>query len=471
MLRLSGADALFIYTETPALHTHTLKVAIIDPTVDPAGYSFPREREYIAQRVRHVPPLRWRLLPAPFGLYHPLWIEDREVDFEFHIRRVAAPSPGGARELGDIIAEIASRPLDREHPLWETWMVEGLEGGKVAAVLKLHHAVADGPASVVLLEQLLSANGVEPSALQATSGPPDRVPPRGVLMRMALAELLAALGTGALQLGRYIWGVTGGRVARRTAASDAAAKPFTAPRTSFNGIISGQRRFAFCSVPLADAKAVRAAFGVTINDVVLATVGGALERYLRQRQELPERPLVAAVPVSVRSEGGRTNYGNKSSVWYVNLPPSGADPVARLQAIHGGTERAKREHEDTTGAHLSDLLELLPPFVLRLLFVRAVNQMQRRGAPPHANVIVSNVRGPSDRLYFSGQPLDAFYSVGPLLEGIGLNITTWSYVNQLNFSLLADRNLVGDVWQIADGLRPALDELVQAARARTASAG
>jgi len=471
MLRLTGADALFLYTETPALHTHTLKVAIVDPTADPAGYSFEKEREYVARRVRTVPPLRWRLLPTPFGLYHPLWVEDREVDLEFHVRRVAAPSPGGPKELADIIAEIASRPLDREHPLWESWMVEGLQGGKIAAVLKIHHSVADGPASVVLLEQLLSPSHDELDTAQPASGPPDRIPPPGVLTRMALAELLPALGSGVIQLGRYLWGVTGGSVARHRVASDAAAKPFTAPHTSLNGIISGQRRFAFCSMPLADAKAVRAAFGVTINDVVLATVGRALETYLHRRGELPERPLVAAVPVSIRPESVKASYGNKSSVWYVNLPVRGTDPVERLQAIHRGTEQAKREYEEATGAHLSDLLELLPPFVLKFLFVRAVSRMQRRGGPPHANVIVSNVRGPSHRLYYSGRPLDAFYSVGPLLEGIGLNITTWSYVDQLNFSLLADRNLVADLWQIASGLRPAFDELVQAARARTAAAG
>jgi len=471
MLRLTGADALFLYTETPQLHTHTLKVALVDATADPAGYSFAQEQEYVARRVRNVPPLRWRLLPTPFGLYHPLWIEDREVDLEFHVRRVAAPAPGGPKELADIIAEIASRPLDREHPLWESWMVEGLQSGKIAAVLKLHHAVADGPASVVLLEQLLSPSHDEPDGAQPVAVPLDHAPAKGTLIRMALAELLPALGHGSVQLLRYVWGGTAGRVAHRTSAADGAAKPFAAPRTSLNGVLSGQRRFAFCSVPLADAKAVRAAFGVTINDVVLATVGRTLETYLRQRGELPMRPLVAAVPVSIRPDSVKASYGNKSSVWYVSLPMSGADPVGRLYAIHRGTERAKHEYEETTGAHFSDLLELLPPFILRFLFVRAVNRMERRGGPPHANVIVSNVRGPSERLEYSGRPLDTFYSVGPLLEGIGLNITTWSYVDQLNFSLLADRNLVADLWQIANGLRPAFDELVQAARVRTTAAG
>src|SRR5574337_2322 len=228
MLRLTGADALFLYTETPALHTHTLKVAIVDTSADPAAYSFEKEREYVARRVRRVPPLRWRLLPTPFGLYHPLWIEDRAVDLEFHVRRVAAPSPGGPKELGDIIAEIASRPLDREHPLWESWMVEGLQGGKLAAVLKLHHSVADGPASVVLLEQLLSPSHDEPETLPPAPGPLDQVPPRGMLVRMALAELLPALGSGVIQLLHYIWGVTGGKVARHAGAPDEAAKPFTA---------------------------------------------------------------------------------------------------------------------------------------------------------------------------------------------------------------------------------------------------
>jgi diacylglycerol O-acyltransferase len=341
----------------------------------------------------------------------------------------------------------------------------------IAAVLKLHHAVADGPASVVLLEQLLSPNHNEPDSPQPVAVPPDHAPARGTLIRMALAELLPALGRGGVQLLRYVWGVTGGKVARHTSAADEAAKPFTAPRTSLNGVLSGQRRFAFCSVPLADAKAVRAAFGVTINDVVLATVGRTLETYLRQRGELPTQPLVAAVPVSIRPESVKVSFGNKSSVWYVSLPTSGTNPVERLQAIHRGTELAKREYEEATGAHLSDLLELLPPFVLRLLFVRAVHRMERRGRAPHATVIVSNVRGPSERLQYSGRPLDTFYSVGPLLEGIGLNITTWSYVDQLNFSLLADRNLVADLWQIANGLRPAFDELVQAAHARTTAAG
>jgi WS/DGAT/MGAT family acyltransferase len=464
MRRLSGIDALFLYNETPTQHMHTLKVGIIDPSENPEGYSFAHEKEKLAARLHRLPPFRWRVVPTPLGLHHPV-VVDAEVDMDFHLRRAAVPAPGGPRELGDLISEIASRPLDRSRPLWELWMVEGLEGGRVASVSKIHHTLADGVASVELLNRLLTHEPAEEVPHDAPPWAPEPIPPPLARLRMALRDL-------ARFLPRYVAKITrAAREAHRRHAASLARHleqppaTYSCPDIPVNRVISAQRRFAFTDLPLAEVSAVRRAFGATVNDVVVAVIAGAMRSWLARRGDLPSVPLVGQVPVSTRTPEERGTWGNRVAAMNVAVHSEIEDPVERLRATQRATRAAKQDLEDTRGARLSDWLELFPPFVSQLVFSRLPTWMKRHGRPSQANLTISNVPGPKEPLWYGRSRLAAFYSVGPVLEGIGLNITVWSYVDRLAFGLIACRDAVRDPWEIADAIRASLEELGKAAAA------
>jgi len=466
MRRLAGVDALFLYNETPTQHMHTLKVGIIDPSHNPDGYSFHHDKEKLASRLHLVPPFRWKVVPTPLALHHPL-VVDSEVDIDFHVRRAAVPSPGGPRELGLVISEIASRPLDKSRPLWELWMIEGLPGGRVAEVAKVHHTLADGVASVELLNQFLTHEPAEELPHDAPPWAPEAIPRPLERLRMALRDL-------ARFLPQYVARIAhAAREARRRHAESLAhhveqpPAPGSGPDLSVNRVISAQRRFAFGELPLADAKAVRKAFGVTLNDVVVASIAGAMRTWLTRRGELPSVPLVGQIPVSTRNEEERKSWGNRVTAMYVAVHSEIEDPAERLRATQRATRAAKLELQDTRGARLSDWLELFPPFVSQLVFSRLPTWMKQRGRPSQANLTISNVPGPTEPLYYGKSLLESFYSVGPVLEGIGLNVTVWSYVDRLAVGVIACRDAVPDAWEIVDAIRASLEELVKVAATTT----
>jgi WS/DGAT/MGAT family acyltransferase len=462
MHRLAGVDALFLYNETPTQHMHTLKVGIIDPSPNPEGYSFHHDQEKLASRLHLVPPFRWKVVPTPLALHHPLVVES-PVDIDYHVRRAAVPAPGGPRELALVISEIASRPLDRSRPLWELWMIEGLPGGRVAEVAKVHHTLADGVASVELLNQFLTHQPSEELPHDAPPWAPEAIPTPFERVRMALRDLARFLPRYVARIARAA------REARRRHAASLARHveqppaPGSGPDLSVNRVISAQRRFAFGDLPLADAKAVRTAFGVTLNDVVVAIVAGAMRSWLARRGELPGRPLVGQIPVSTRSEQERRSWGNRVTAIYVDVHSELEDPVERLRATQRATRAAKLELEDTRGARLSDWLELFPPFVSQLVFSRLPTLSKRLGRPAQANLTISNVPGPTEPLYYGKSRLESFYSVGPVLEGIGLNVTVWSYVDRLAVGVLACRDALPDAWELVDGMRASLLELAKLA--------
>jgi WS/DGAT/MGAT family acyltransferase len=458
--RLHGADALFLYSETPTQHMHTLKIGIHDP--GPGGYSFEHEKQKLAARLHRVPPFRWRAVPTPYALHHPVFLES-EVDLDYHVRRMAAPSPGGPKELAEIISEIASRPLDRAKPLWEMVLVEGLAGGRIASVCKIHHTLADGVASAELLNEFLTRGPGEELPHDAPPARPEATPPARARALAALRELARFLPHAFRELTRA------SRAARRREQEahahhdDAHLREIAAPKTPLNGVLSAQRRFAFCALPASEASAVRKALGLTVTDFVLAGVAGGLRSYLLRRGALPDGPLLASVPVSLRTEEDRGRYGNHTGVMYVALATHVAAAGERVREIQAATQHAKRRFQDAKGAQLADWLELFPPFLSRVIFSRLPTRMMRAGRPAQANVIVSSVPGAREQLYYGEKPLAEFYSVGPLLEGIGLNVTVWSYGDSLAVSVLADRDLVKDAWEIVADLRAAFDELAKCA--------
>lgn len=466
MRRLTAADSMFLYNELPTQHMHTLKLAIFDHSQKPEGYSFEAEKERLRGRLDRLPPLRWRTVSTPLGLNHPLWIEDADFDLDDHMRRVAIPAPGGPRELCALVEEIASRPLARNRPLWEVWMIEGVEGGRVAALTKIHHSLADGVASAEMLRRALGPESEGEGAERAPHWEPEAVPPKLERVRLALADLARFLVQAVPRIGRSLRRARRLRAEHHLAGAEDPPKPYEAPATSFNGPLSPERRFTYSSLSLADAKSIRKAFGCTINDVLLATVAGALRSTLSARGELPEAPLIVSIPVSTRKDN--RPYGNSTGAWYVRLPTHLADPAERVAAIQHNVHTAREEFADTAGARLPDWMELFPPVVLKQVFSRLPLLLLKLGRPPMANLILSNVRGPTEPLAYDGARMTDFYSVGPLLEGVGLNVTIWSYADRLNVGLLACRDALPDLWALTDEIGAAFEELRKASEVRGA---
>jgi WS/DGAT/MGAT family acyltransferase len=459
MERLTGLDAGFLYMETPSLHMHTLKIAVLDPAGVPGGYHFELVKEVLAPRLRHLPPFRRRLVEVPFGLHHPVWIEDPDFDLDYHVRRVAVPAPGGPKEFGELISDIASHQLDRRRPLWELWVVEGLEHGHLGVVAKIHHAAADGVAAAAMLASVL-----DPSADAGDDGrdswKPDEVPSDLQLLGGAVRAWAAAVAG----LPRLLWRTIGGIVRvvrRRRSGAESPPLPFSGPRVSFNGALTPHRVFAFTSLSLHDVKDVKNALSVTVNDIVLALCAGALRRYLDERGELPARPLMAGVPVSIGGMGNRSS-GNQVSNLFTSIPTDVADPIEQVRTVHRMMKGAKEVHNALGAEMLADWTELTPPrpFAAFMRFYSR-RQLANRHRPP-INLVISNVPGPSEPLYIGGARLLCIYSMGPILEGIGLNITVWSYCGLLNFGLVSCRELMPEIWNLTDHLQDAMEELKKA---------
>jgi diacylglycerol O-acyltransferase len=469
--RLTGFDAGFLYQETSAAHMHTLKVAVLDPSTVPGGYSFSLVHDVLSSRLHLLPPFTRRIVPVPFGLNHPVWVEDPDFDLEDHVFRVSAAAPGGPRQLGDVISRVAGRPLDRDKPLWEIHVVEGLERGHVAFIAKVHHTLADGVSSA---EMLMAVMGGEADLAHGTGGgenvhrPPSQpLPSRAELLAEALIDLVRLALTFPTQLVRTSKGIR--EMRRRTKdAESAPPRVFSGPRTSFNRSLTADRIFAFTSLDLDEAKMVKNAFGTTLNDVVMAICAGALRRYLAERGEPVDRALVAGVPVSTRTEAQRGTYGNRVSNMFTTVPAHLADPVERLRAISAVNRTAKAQTDALGGDSFEALTEYTPP-PLTTLYARIMSHLRiadRTRSP--INLVISNVPGPPTALSIAGARLEAIYSVGPILEGIGLNMTMWSYLGQMNFGLLSTPQLLPDLWRLADLLHDSLAELVKAAEAARA---
>ena len=465
MERMTGMDAGFLYMETPSLHMHTLKIGVIDPSGVSGGYTFERFRDELAKRLHLLPPFRRRVVDVPRGIHHPVWIEDPEFDLDRHLKRTAVPTPGGARQMDALIGDIASTQLRRDRPLWEIWALEGLQDGHVAFVAKIHHALADGVASAALLANVLSADP-DPADPPPPAEPwrPEPIPDAKTLRRDAartrragvkdIPALYRKTRAGAKELAKY----------RETATIRPPRPIRDVPRTSFNGPLSPNRVFATTTLALEDFKKVKSALGVSLNDIVLAVAGGSLRRYLDGRGERLAKSLVAAVPVSSdKPEDVARLGGNKVSNMFTTLATDVADPVARVRAIHEVTKEAKVAQNILGADTMANWLEYAPPRPFNW-FMRTYSRrgLAARHRPP-INLVVSNVPGPRASLYIAGAKLVALYSVGPILEGIGLNITVWSYMDQMNFAAIACKDLLPEVHRITDGLPDALDELSKAA--------
>ncbi len=466
MERLSGLDASFLHMETPTMHTHVVGVLVLDTSDMPDGYSFERVRDLIERRMHLIPPFRRRLVPVPLNLDHPVWIEDPDFDLDTHLYRIGAPPPGGMRELAEITADIAGRPLDRSRPLWEMWVIEGLADDRVALVTKIHHSAIDGVSGADIMANLFDLERDAPGPPPPDDDDawkPDDVPSGWTLIRDGLThrathpgEIVRAAGNVGNSLVKTVQtGVSQQRGDGRRPVF------FDAPRTHWTGALTSHRSIAFGQASLDDFKAVKSAFGTTVNDVVLAVCANALRRYMLDHGYLPDKQLISYCPVSTHGSGGEG--ANQVTVMAVRLPTDLEDPVEQLRAIHDETKSAK-ELTDAVGATaLQDVVQFVPPVVFNRAMRLYCSMHLADRHPAVQNVLISNVPGPPLPLYCMGARVAAIYPFGPLIEGCGMNITVLSNTGNVDVGVIACTESVPDVWAVTDRIADALNELVEAA--------
>jgi diacylglycerol O-acyltransferase / wax synthase len=475
MKQLSGLDSQFLAMETRSVFGHVGSVCILDPSTASGKFTLDHLTNAIAERLPLVPLFRRRLVEVPLGLDKAYWIDDPDFDIEFHVRELALPKPGSDRQLSEQVARLHARPLDRRRPLWELYLISGLPRGKVAIYNKIHHAAVDGVSGGDILSALLD--------LTPEGRPkPERPEPYVGEQPPSWWSLLARSAQSALSQPGKAFNVASDLVRSTPAIAGAVKGPLAqllpgrnddddglllpgvrlrAPRTPFNANITPHRRWAFTDLPLLEVKSIRAATGLTVNDVVMALCAGALRRWLLDHDALPASALVAAVPISVRTESQQGALGNQLSMMLAGLPTHLDSPADRLAAVHLAMGVAKEQHDAIPASLLADVSEFaLPVLANQAWRLSARLRLFERVSP--FNLIISNVPGPNVPLFLGGAHLLAYYPVSAITDGQGLNITVMSYCGTMYFGLLACRELMPDLDVLAGYLRTELDEMLAA---------
>jgi WS/DGAT/MGAT family acyltransferase len=456
MKHLTGLDAAFLHIETPEMPMHVGSLSLVEL---PAGYTgdyYEAVKAHVASRMHLAEVFHRKLALMPFELANPVWVEDEDVDLDYHVRRIVLSKPGSFRQLEQYVARLHSTLLDRSRPLWEIYVFEGLESGNQAVYTKVHHAGIDGQAGVALAKALMDV----------TPEPRHVKPPRPRLRRnqyqLGVAELTAAGVQNTVRqvmsmvrsippVARALLSVLGPQVRgllRRGEPRDKKMQ-LVGPRTLFNVSITNQRTFAGRSISLAETKEMARHAGVTLNDVVLTTCSGALRRYLADHDALPKKSLNTAVPVSLRAEGN-TDSNNQVSMTLMTLATDVEDRLERLQAVHEGSRAAKGLFDQVRGVMPTDFPSLGAPWIMSgLASLYGRSQLANR-IPPIANVLVSNVPGAQFPLYLAGGRLTTYFPVSIPAHGVALNITVQSYDGKMEYGLIACRRAVPDVYDLAD---------------------
>ena len=457
MRRLKGEDNSFLAWESATQPQHTIKAVVLDPRQGFEPLTFEAVKAAVPGLVDRVEPLQWQLLMPRLGFGRPWWIARPQLDIGYHVKRTTAAAPGGDRELAAAIGAIFEAELDRSRPPWQVWYVDGLADGRVALVLKIHHAVADGSASLRLLEQIYSTDPQTPlPKLRRTPMPNERRPAPWIWLPLVLRHQIAAAVRFPSIIARTAR-VTGTIRRRQKAGKPGYAKAFAAPPAPFNEPLTANRRFAYRSCDMQAIKTVAKAFGVTVNDVFLSMCSGALREFLNQNAELGDEALTAVVPVSMRPPGVEVEWGNQVARWNVDFATNLADPVERLRAIAGATRTAREVQAERDAWLQHDWMEYWPLFWLYSRVLPILGARLRRR--PMFSLIASNMRGPQRRLYWGGAPIEKLISSGPLVFPMGLNFTGWSYGDQMTIGVLTCGDQVPNPFEIADGLPKALAEL------------
>jgi diacylglycerol O-acyltransferase / wax synthase len=452
--RLNGMDAMLLYSETTNLHTHTLKIAVVDTAHYQGEFSFELFRRTLRDRLYLLDPFRYQLVNIPWRLHHPMWLENCDVDLDYHLRRVTVPAPGRRRELDQVIGQVASTPLDRSRPLWEFHFAEGMADQRVALIGKLHHALADGVASANLLARAMDPT--EPMPVDRTSTSTFGQPPRAELLRAAgqdHARQVAALPGVIKDAASGFWRLR--RRSRERAEQPDLARPLQAPPTFLNHVVSPTRTFATATLSLAQVKETAKHLRITLNAVVLAMAAGALRELLLRYDGRADRPLVTSVLASTDKSLNRIT-GNELSGMAVSLPAHIDDPMERVRLTALANDIAKEDFELLGPNTYGRLVAYLPPIAAPSAF-RWLSKRSRHNRL--FNLPISNVAGPRERGHFAGAPVSEIYSAGPLPPGCGINITVWSYVEQLNISAIADDCTLDDIHEVTDAMLHSFSEI------------
>jgi len=472
MRSLVGMDAAFLSLETPTTPMHVGVALVLDPPEGTRSLFSPSTRyaqirRVIQQRLPQITPLRQRAIRVPFGLHHPVWVDDPDFELDDHLSRASLPSPGGKTELDAFVAAVMSRPLDPDRPLWEMYVVEGLESDRTALVAKVHHAILDGVSGASVLAAFLDLTPRSRVVPLPPEWNPPPLPSNAQMLRHAASSLARQPGATLSTLQAGVEAVADLGMHNRELVSRGEQPPpgfFAAPRTSFNGAVSNRKRYASLSLPLDDVKLVGRVFEATVNDVILAGVSGGLRRLLQARgEETDQQPLVAMVPVSTRPEGQGEELGNQVSGMLVALASDIDDPVLRLDAISESARVAKEQEKLHRGRLIGGLAQVaLPALASRMARAVAGTRLFDKVRPP-SNVTVSSVRGPDFSLFCAGSRVVGMFPVGPIAEGIGVNVPVLSHLDRVYFGLLPCRKLIPELDEVAGHIDDALGELMACA--------
>jgi len=452
----------FLYLETPTTAMHVGSVAIF--AMPGAGFDYDRLVDLISARIRLVPRFRQKLRGIPGHLANPVWVDDPEFDISHHVRRSALPRPGSLDQLRELIGRVQSRQLDRTRPLWEMYLVEGLADGRFAIITKTHHAMVDGVSALDIGTVILDTEP-EPRAVSPDTWAPAPEPTSLDLVADAILDLVrrptAVLDTVRAEvtdvraIAAKVLNTAGGLIAAaRTAAR-------VAPDSPLNADIGEQRRFGMAVTELDDYKRVRKSHGGTVNDVVLATVAGALRTWLLTRGEpvTPKTSVRAMVPVSVRPQGADGSLGNQVSAYFVDLPVGEPNPVVRLHQVSHAM-KGHRETGRSVGADAIVALSGFAPPTIHSAAARLAAGFTRR----LFDVVVTNVPGPQFPLYAGGARMLECYPVVPLARGQAVSIGLTSYNGGVYYGMNCDRDAMPDVDVLASCTGESLAELVETVR-------
>ena len=486
MKQLTGLDASFLYMETPSSFGHVNGLGVYRRPDDPDFRPYEAFKAQIEERLHLLEPFRRRLVEVPLGLDHPYWINDPDFDIDFHVRHIAIPPPGDQEQLAAQVARIIGRPMDRTKPLWEVYVMEGLQNDEFAILSKTHHATIDGASGVELLTILLDAdpsgdalppdNGewrAEPvptdlELLGRTAASYMRRPMRLAKVQLNAVQQMAEItrNKGLETMVENIRKQLPTPIRRPEDATTLTRPSVSAPRTPFNRSITPHRRLAMRSVPLDDIKTLKSASEATVNDVVMAICSGALRNYLLSHDELPDEPLQAMVPVSIRTGEEEDRWTNRVSGLLATLPTNVDDPLERLALVHTAMNDAKEQFELTPAEAMVDLANFSSPALAAQAARLASSLHLADQATMPANVVISNVPGPRQPLYAAGAQLQHYYPVSTIAEGMGLNITVHSYLDTLDFGLVACRELVPDLEDLIDLHLDEVDVLFKALKVK-----
>lgn len=452
MANMSTLDATFLYNETPETPMHVAGLAIFKPHGDYAGDVFQDYQKFVADRVHLISYMHRRLGRSSFVPFDPIWVEDNDLDWDYHIRHNALPKPGTRNQLNELVERLHAVPLDRNRPLWQFYVIEGLEEGGFALYTKTHHACLDGGAGMITMDVLYDK----------TPEPSEVTPPKAAgLAKTQQPEWLQQLTESYAQMARqHVEMVQAApqflqsleRMGRR--AVDDLLHPehlrkVTPPKTSINVSVGRERSFSTLTLPLSEVKALGKSVGAKINDVVLTLCGGALRRYLQQVDDLPADPLIVGVPVSLRKPGDYA-MNNQVTMMLSSIGTDIADPLERLKAIAVSMSDAKDRLD-----MVKDSIHLEYSFYGAPLFMKGLSRLMSEtkaadSLPPMMNAVVSNVPGSRTPIYLLGHQMDAYFPVSIPTNGVGLNMTVQSYLDNLDFGIVSAKSAVPDSHVITD---------------------